>query len=169
MDIEKKTYKNHRINIRQQIFYDSEQTIQMSRDRLYMIKMLKPCFEYFDNHEIIMYQNLSDTLKKFGFRTDNIKNFILGFQDFINSHYLERNISPINWIVSRTVKKANFEEKNIILNRLAIEYPNELFYYTQKYIQQYYPALVNIEIFFKEIQDKIEKIHTNTDIVITKE
>lgn len=119
----------------------------MNRDRLYMIKMLKPCFEYFDRHEITNYQNLSETLKKFGFRTDNIKNLILGFQVFINSLYLERNISPIDWIVSRTVKKANFEEKNIILNRLAFEYPNELFYYIQKYIQQYYPALMNIEIF----------------------
>lgn len=169
MDNEKKTYKCHRINIRQQIIYDNKQ--EMSRDRLYMIKMLKPCFEYFDQHEITNYQNLSETLKKFGFRTDNIKNLILGFQVFINAHYLERNISPIDWIVSRTVKKANFEEKNIIMNRLAFEYPTELFYYTQKYIQQHYPALMNIEIFFNEIQDKIEKIHSNTDvnIVITKE
>lgn len=164
-----RVYKSRRENIRDHIFYDDNQQMEVDRDRQDMVKMLKPCFEYLDKYEVTEYQNLIESFKKIGFRADNIKNFILEFKTFINSICQERKISPIDWIVLRTLKKANFGEKNIILNRLALEYPNELLYFAQRYIQCTYQVYANFDIFFKELQGKIEKIHGVDNEEETKE
>lgn len=134
------------------------QKLTLKKDRIYMMKMLKPTIDYLQQCGIIEYQNFIETLKKYNFKTNDIKDFIIEFQIFINSFEKKQKVPKIDWIRHRELKKANFGEKNIILNRLSYEYPNEILYFLRIFLFNKFPQQANSNIIYNEFLFKVQKL-----------
>lgn len=90
-----------------------------SRDRKYMIKQLKPVFEYFNKNGNIEIKNFCGIFKVYGLKSEDVKKFILEIKNQIET---KEDIPKIDWLKSRELNKSNFNDKNAILTRLAHEY-----------------------------------------------
>ena len=118
----KRTYQSHMFNSRREFIFDFEKE-GSTKDRFYMAEMIKPTIAILDNYGVTNYQNFNYLFKKAGFKAKEIILIINEFIKYINSN---EQTSKINWIKKRELIKSNFGEKNIIFNRLALEYPNKL-------------------------------------------
>lgn len=159
--MEKRIYKNHRLNTRDQIYNEIKNT-HLNKERSMTVKKLSNCVKYFDQQGIYNYQNFIETLKKIGFRAADIKNCIVEFLVYIKSQKNNDDDCILDWINYRFISKSNSNEKNLILNFLAHKYPNDLLYFTQKFIQNKFPILTYVDIFFNEFQEKIQKLHSSS-------
>ena len=108
-------------------FYDSS----LPKDRMYMVDMMKPIIISLDQYGITEYQDFCEILHISGLKATEMNELISEFIRFINSN---DQYNKINWIKKRELRKSNNGIKNIIFNRLAVEYPNELFYFFNTYI-----------------------------------
>ena len=155
----KKNYQSHRTCSRNHICMEIQQGTY-NKDRYYMLRMLRQCVEYLDQYHIYEYQNFSDEFKNAGFKTDNIKDYITEFKDFINSQSQNSKdkIPDLKWINKRSVTKANYVEKNIVLNRLAHEYSDRFLFFTRIFVQKHFQG-TNYELFYREIKKKADHLH----------
>lgn len=155
-----KIYRNHRMNSRKELI-EEIQRAPVNKERSFMIKMLKNCVDYLDQYGIYEYQNLIIPLKNFGFKTNDIRDYIIGFQTYINSQNQFDDPRSLNWINKRCIHKSNLLEKNLIINRLAYQYPNEILYYTNQCVRVKFPIMINIEIIFQEFQKLVDQLHSS--------
>lgn len=132
----KKAYNNYRFNTRNEAYAEINRG-PTNKDRTYMHQMIKPNFEYLEQYGIVEYQDFILIFKKSGMVMNDIKSFINGFKNYINSQNLIRNTKNevINWLNDRQLKKANSGEMNIILNRLSLEYPKQMYDFVQIFMQ----------------------------------
>lgn len=151
----KRTYQSHKFNNRCEYIIDFQKEAS-TKDRFYMGKMITPTITALDNSGVTNYQNFYQLFKRIGIKSKEIIVIINEFKDYINS--FEQN-QKINWIKPRELNKSNYGEKNIILNRLALEYPRELINFIYSYLSRFNPCLTN-GIFIHELKilvDEIEK------------
>ena len=151
----KRTYQSHMFNSRREFIFDFEKE-GSTKDRFYMAEMIKPTIAILDNYGVTNYQNFNYLFKKAGFKAKEIILIINEFIKYINSN---EQTSKINWIKKRELIKSNFGEKNIIFNRLALEYPNELVNFIYFYLIRKFPFSDN-NVFISEMKvliDEIEK------------
>lgn len=153
----KRIYQSHKLKTPEDAFAEIENS-SYSKDRTYMMTMIKPNVEYLKQNGISEYQNFIEVMKKNGFKTDDMKNFILDFQYFINSFDDQQNIQKIDWIRPRELSKANFGEKNLLLNRLSYEYPNQMRYFAQQYVVLKYQNMKNPNAFLIEFHFAIQNL-----------
>ncbi len=150
-----KQYKNYR-------FYTiKEANAEMNRgppnkERTIMHHMLNPIVEFINKSGVKEYQDFIMIFKDSRFRMRDVQNFIFEFRDWINSQNKQ-----IKWISNRGLSKSNFGEKNLILNRLAIEYPNELMIFVRSYMQNCSPEILKCESFVQDFQKKIQLLLNN--------
>lgn len=150
-------YKKHTIKTRTDLYREIEAG-PINNERKMMLKLLKYCVNYLDNNRVYFYQDFIISLKNFGLKNNDINNFILDFHKYINKQNQNEDISSINWINRRCIIKSNFNEKNLIINCLVHKYPNEILYFIHYFIQEKYPNLLKVEIFFQEFQNKIDQL-----------
>ena len=150
----KKNYQNYKFNTFQQAI-DEISKEPLKKDRIYMANMLRPNIEYLQKFGINECLNFIEIMKKHKFGTNDIRDFIKNFQLFINSINEKKNIPKIDWIRERELSKANSSEKNVILNRLSHEYPNEMIYFMQRYALNSCNHMFNAGIFCTEFKNRI--------------
>lgn len=149
-----KIYNTHRSFTREQ-FTKEIQGTPINKERSIVIKYISRLVKGLDNLSITEYLNFTDTLKKIGFKSVDIQNYIIGFHQFINN---SMKINDSFWLNNRFIQKSNLNEKNLIINYMAAKYPNELLYFTKQYIETNFSIMMKVDIFFKEFQDKIQKL-----------
>ena len=160
IDESKQIYVKHNFSTTKNAFEEIQKSTS-KKERIYMVKMLKPSIDYLQKCGIKEYQNFIETLKKYNFKLNDIKDFILEFQMFINSNDQHQKMPQIDWIRHRELNKANFGEKNIILNRLSYDYPNQLLYFLQIFLLRKFPHIANRNIFYNEFLFKVQKINSS--------
>lgn len=133
----------------------------ISKDRYYMAEMIKPNILFLDHYGISNYQNFYQLLHSYNFKSNDINEMITEFKDYINSYNLN---CQIEWIKKRELKKSNNGEKNVILNRLAVEYSNEIIDFILYFASKKLNNCSNIEILVKEFKSKINTLKNQVQI-----
>ena len=126
-----------------------------TRDRIYMIKIMKPTLEYLDKNGIFDSQDFATIFRKFGFRSTDISNFVL----FLLKKIQKTDKSITKWIKTRELKKANVQEKNI--TRLAHEYRSSVYDFMPDFISQTTLSQKLYNEFMAKICKLIENIPIN--------
>ena len=153
----KKTYKNYRFNTRNEAFAELYRG-PPNTDRKYMHEILKPNFEYLEQKGISEYQNFIEIFKDHGYLMKCVKDFIDEFTDFINLQKQKQGIEKIEWINNRQLNKANSGEMNIILNRLSLQYPNEMSDFVEIFIQNHPNKILSRNSFVQRFKNNIQML-----------
>lgn len=98
-----------------------------NKDRYYMSKDIIPILIYLNQNNVIQKDFCELLKKKYRLRAQDLFKLIDGFQDYIN------NISQndIIFIRSRQLRKSNFMEKNIVLNKIAFDYSSDFLHFVE--------------------------------------
>ncbi|KAK8892414.1 hypothetical protein M9Y10_029641 [Tritrichomonas musculus] len=124
-------------------------------DRTYMNEQMKAHLDYLDQHGITEYQNFVQTLRDYQFNAGSILRLIEAFVDYRTR---QNPAHPLFLLKPRELKKTNAGEKNILLNRLALEYSFEFLSFFQNYVQFYYPLMKIKGKLIQNIRIKIERL-----------
>lgn len=116
-----------------------------NKERRYMKDLVSPSKNYLNDHGITVRQDYISILQKNGYKSPHIIKFCLSFADYLN----------IGWLNKRTFKKANFQEKNIIINRIVLQYESEFINFIQSKIPPNLPEIIDKRAFIQEFIDKI--------------
>lgn len=123
-------------------------------DRHYMKNQMKNHIDYLDQHGIFEYQNFAQTLHEY-IKNDDIQKFIQSFVDYKNKTGLSDSVFMLK---QRELKKTNICEKNILLNRIALEYSKEFLLFFENYLKLYYPFMKTKNTLVESFKSKIEKL-----------
>lgn len=156
----KKSYQSHIYKTRDEFVMEFQKE-NISKDRFYMAEMIKPIILFLDHFGICNYQNFYQLLHSYNFKSNDINEMIEEFRDYINTYKVN---CQIEWIKKRELKKSNYGEKNIILNRLAIEYPNEIIDFILYFASKKLKNCSNIEILVNEFRSKINTLKNQVQI-----
>ena len=136
----------------------------LTADRVYMNDQMKIHFDYFEVHQIEKFQEFVQPLYDYGCNTGNQKKFLEEFLKYMK----ETKDIEIFLLKKREINKTNSGERNILFNRLASEYPDDLLTFLKKYLYKNYPDKTNTEDFIQRFQIKIKKlINPSLNDVIT--
>ena len=127
------------------------------KERIYINRLLKRAFDYLNKNGIKNFENIVDLFKNTGFLACEIANLII---DFIKCQE-KQNKKDLDWIKSRELNKIGFPGKNIILNLIAHQYPEDFKKFLSTYMEKY-KTKVNLTFFFQEINLKIDNIQKQT-------
>lgn len=156
----KRSYESHMFKSQHDLMLEFQKD-GGTKDRKNMGKMMKPALNYLDQNGITKQQNFYQNLHTFGLKANDINEMIYEFKDSINSYMQKLNYDEkiiIDWIKKRELKKSNFCEKNIVMNRLAAEYPQEFIVFINNYLLRKYPCKSDVGILVDEISIKIHKL-----------
>ena len=151
----KKIYQNYKI--KNNLSIKSKETFGgkgSTADRCYMNKQMKDHFDYFESRKVEEFQNFIKPLHKYGCKTEDQREL---FAEFIEYMKINKNID-IFLLKKREMKKANAGERNILMNRIAIEYPNEFMTFLKKFLSQKYPLKLCTKNIIKQFQEKVKKL-----------
>lgn len=136
----------------------------LTADRVYMNDQMKIHFDYFEAHQIEKFQEFVQPLYDYGCNTGNQKKFLEEFLKYMK----ETKDIEIFLLKKREINKTNSGERNILFNRLASEYPDDLLTFLKKYLYHNYPDKTNTKDFIQRFQIKIKKlINPSLNDVIT--
>ena len=124
-------------------------------DRFYMNQLIKPCVDYLNQNGIKNLQDFTRLFKKYKLKSDDIIKFIKNFQIYIKTRIPN---TEFNWIRSRELIKSNFDEKNIIINRFALEYYDFFILFVSSYFSYNYPNMNKITEFVDQIKYKTNEL-----------
>lgn len=151
----KKAYQSHTFKTRNELLTEFQKGY-VKKDRFYMAEMMKPIIIYLDKFGVKNYQDFYHLMHNYGFRSNDFTDMITEFKDFINS--INTN-SKIEWIKKRELKKSNYCEKNIILNRLVVEYQHEMIEFFKIYAFKKMNGSINAELLLNDFKAKISEIN----------
>lgn len=151
----KKPYRSYKLPNNFESFNDLSSKEAANMDRRYMNKFIKPIVDYLCGENILEYQNFTELFKKYKLKSEDIIKFINSFEYFINS---QRNQKKINWLKVREIRKSNFCEKNIIINRLVHEYHDDIYLFISNHFQLNYPNMQNFQKFKEDFEKKVEDL-----------
>lgn len=123
-------------------------------DRSYMIEQMKKHFDYFETHKIERFQNFIKPLQDYGCKTEDQRKLM---NEFINYMKKTKNVDIV-LLKNREMKKANSGERNILINRLVVEYPNDFIPFLKEYLQENYPTKLYSEKLVNDFQEKINQL-----------
>ena len=136
----------------------------LTADRVYMNDQMKIHFDYFEAHQIEKFQEFVQPLYDYGCNTRNQKKFLEEFLKYMK----ETKDIEIFLLKKREINKTNSGERNILFNRLASEYQDDLLTFLKKYLYHNYPDKTNTKDFIQRFQIKIKKlINPSLNDVIT--
>lgn len=124
-------------------------------DRCYMAQQIKPSVDYLYRHGIRYNQDFAKLFKKYKFKSKEITNFVQNFQLFINTR---TNKPKIFWLRKRELTKANFGEKNIIINRLVHEYNDIVHVFLIHHFCYNFPNTQNLNLFIQDFESKVKEV-----------
>lgn len=93
-----------------------------TKDQKYAISIIKKVFNYLDSNHIDDYEDFVYIFKKCEYKTDWIRDLIVGFAKYI---YEQKKIH-IDWIIGRRLRPLKKSGINLIFNRLFFEYYDDL-------------------------------------------
>lgn len=123
-------------------------------DRKYMNKQMKDHIDFFESHRIEQFQNFIKLLYKYGCKAEDQQKF---FAEFIKYMKINKNIN-IFLLKSREMKKANAGERNILMNRIAYEYPNEFLTFLRNFLYQNYPLKLFTKSIIKKFHEMVKQL-----------
>ena len=126
----------------------------LKADRIYMKEQLIPHLDYIEDRGIKELQSFIQLLHDYGCRTDNQRKIIDNFIVFIK----ETKKVDIFLLKARELKKANAGERNILMNRLAIEYPEDFVSFIKEFLYQNFPQKPNTEDYVQGIQEMVKQL-----------
>lgn len=121
-------------------------------DRKRMKMQLKCIVDSINFKNITDEQDFITPLKKFGFNRNDKKLFILAYSNYINVSLLKK----------RELDKSNDMAKNILLNKLASENPENFFSFFKFYVYRNYSYKPYIENLLKDYRSKIDQLKKQT-------
>lgn len=125
-------------------------------DRVSMKKQFEVHFDFFKEYGITNYQDFVTTLHDYKFRAGDILNLI---KTFVEYKSYQNSANPIFLLKKRELKKANAGEKNVLLNRLAVEYSSEFLSFFQNYVHSYcFFSKKTKDQLIQRIRTKIERL-----------
>ena len=134
---------------------------ELTPDRSYMIEQFQKHIDFFESIKVEMLKDLVQLLHDYGCRTENQRKIIEGFIVFMKEN---KNID-IFLLKPRELKKANAGERNILMNRLAIEYQNDFVSYIKSFLYQKYPENPKTEEVVQEIQAIANQLTVNSALI----
>lgn len=117
-----KKYHSHRKSHDIDYIFEEVNNLKIKKDRYYMTKELIPMATYLKDREVQMKDFITFLKKKIKINADDIFCVISDALERIAIKTNNRN-NMIIFMKPRQLKKANFKEKNILINRIAHEYP----------------------------------------------
>lgn len=151
----KKSYYNHRIvgSSRNEVGL-ALQAQPTNPDRAYMNNQMSPHIDFLDKHGVNDYPSFIQSFHDYGFKAKDQLDIIIGFPKYMKVNYSK----DVFLLKNRELKKTNKGEKNVLIVRVACEFPIEFFNFVQIYIQEKFPQMLNREMLFKDIQFKINQL-----------
>ena len=116
------------------------------KERIKIHKMIYPCLKYLKENSVDGILNFVILLQKHGFDSKSIINLFCDFGLY----------AQIECLIKRSFKKANFEEKNIVINRIVYKYDNQFIDFLSNYDRQNLPFVKDIDLFIQEFKDTIQ-------------
>ncbi|KAK8865409.1 hypothetical protein M9Y10_010954 [Tritrichomonas musculus] len=124
-------------------------------DRSYMNEQMKVHLDYLDQQGISEYENFVQTLRDYQFSAGSILKLMQAFVDYKNSQDPSR---PLFLLKPRELKKANAGEKNILFNRLSVEYSFEFLSFFENYVKFYFPLMKIKNKLIENFRTKVERL-----------
>ena len=152
----KSTYSNHKFNNSQEL--DDILRREYTRDRSYMLTVLKANKQLLDSYNIIEYIDFVDIFYKFNLNNEKIRQFLIGFTRYYNSSLNINNDQKILWLKNRICKQSNSCEKNVFFAVLSHEHKSKLLEYLSIYLSQEINELEKYNHFYDEFTNKIKLV-----------
>lgn len=124
-------------------------------DRSLMNEQIKVHLDYLDQHGITEYGNFVQTLRDYQFNAGSILKLIQDFVDYKNSQDPE---NPLFLLKKRELKKSNDGEKNILFNRLSVEFSFEFLSFFENYVNFYFSRMKIKDKLIEKIRAKVEHL-----------
>lgn len=164
---EKKKYNSYRGNAGEPYSFPIGSEY-INKDRYYMYIDMKPNLDVLKQNGIHEYENFYNLFRKNKLKSKKIKELIDEITKYLNANY---NNKEILFLKDRQLKKSNSEEANIVLNRIACEYPEDLINFVEN---KYLESLQDIERQrkkslienLKKLVDKISQQKTDNALFI---
>ena len=150
----RKSYNSYKFDNCLESFIDNQNS-STNMDRYYMAQQIKPNATFLLKKGLTKFEDFAQLFKKYKLKNEVIINFIKSFEHFVNAGPSDKKIY---WIRTRELKKANFNEKNIILTRLVVEYYDIFLPFLSNYIYYNYHGLANIHVFINEFESKAKDV-----------
>ncbi|KAK8871574.1 hypothetical protein M9Y10_007307 [Tritrichomonas musculus] len=141
-----KKYQNHIFGCDRNSISLMSQIDHSNVDRNYMEMQMKSHIDYLDQNNVTQYSNFSKTFKSYGLRAEEEKELLKLFQESHHSLFL---LKP------RELNKANSGERNLLFNRIALQFQGDFIIHVQEYVKQKH--LNKIRGFMKE-NDQVKLI-----------
>lgn len=125
-------------------------------DANYISNLLNAAINYLDDKKVFKYEDFASVLKKnSGLNMTQIFQLIIDFKTKIKEEFKHLNYN-VDWINKRSLSKSDFSDKNIILNCLALEFPNHFF----DFLINYLPTINNLnnDYAISQYKNKIQSI-----------
>lgn len=152
----RKENQSYKFDTREDFITESNQNV-ISKDNRYVLALINHAVNYLDSYNIQEYENIIDVFKNYGFKANQIIDFILEFKDYLID--LDKTLKPkLSWLNSRSLKKVKFSGKNIVLNRLAHEYSTQLIEFTVTFLQKSDQFNSCIDLIIKNLTLKIDSM-----------
>lgn len=126
----------------------------VTSDRNYMKNDMKPHIEYLDTNGIKYQSDFWQMFHEFGFKVGVMRDFNFCCANNINEN-IENKI-PIPR--TRQLNKSNNCERNIFLNRMALQYPDKVLKFFESYIDVKLPRVLNRDAFVSEFKLKVQQL-----------
>lgn len=129
-------------------------------DRNYMKNDMKPHIEYLDKNGIKDQSDFWQTFHEFGFKVGVMRDFNICCANYIN----ENSENKIPMPRTRQLNKSNNGERNIFLNRMALQYPDKVLKFFESYIDEKLPRVLNRDAFLSEFKSKVQQLVNQIEI-----
>lgn len=123
-------------------------------DRGRMNEQIKNHLDILEENGINDIQNFSKIFSDHEYISKDQQNIMTEFVNYMK----EQNSIKIFLLKSREMKKANENDRDIIMNRLAVEYPNNFIKFLKDHLNKNYKNKTDTEKLIQELQAKINQL-----------
>lgn len=149
----KKHYHSHKFNNTEESF------IKLNKgpptvDRRIMTSQLVPIYKYLDLHGIKQYEKISQYIHSIGLKRTNEIELIVKLQDYIKYEFIKE----------RELNKSNSCERNMVWNRIVLEYSTQTLEFVNSYLIKYHPEIKNKDEIISNLKVKFEDLKNQDKI-----
>lgn len=135
-------------------------SVPINNDRKYMKNEIMPHLTYLKWKGIKNISEITLFLKKCGFARTQMKEFIIYFDEHISN---DRE-SNTRLFTTRQQKKSNEGEKNIVLNRMALQYPDKIIKFFKSYFDETFPNNPNRDAYVNEFKLQVKQLEDQCEL-----
>lgn len=127
---------------------------ELKKDQIRLNDQIKPLIEYFEKRKIDKYQEFTKLLHDYKYsKYDQIKLI----EEFLN-YMKDKYDVEISFMKIREISKANAQERNILMNRIAHEYPNKLISFLIDNLKKIFEEKNNTKELINDFQEMINQL-----------